>query len=171
MIISPAYLKSKYCLWELVNSLVYGPNTLVIVFNGIQGFSQLTDDKLFLDYCNFVNTLIEALCQVYEEKNTKMHELFKIKPEKEIDEQNIKEYFAQCLSELSGRVYEKENKKELEPQRFNISKGDNVNKPSESGNAIRISDLGGELLRYFSEIKQDHIIKGYWAFLEKEFGQ
>jgi hypothetical protein len=110
IILSPAYLKSEYCLWELCCCLIYNAKQPFIVLNDISDFNDLkTADKLNYHYS--AATLVEALCQSYEVHKDDMHSSFHIP-----DDQQPEAFFTKALTALPKRVYQSAAVKDWQPE-------------------------------------------------------
>ncbi|MCJ8272673.1 MAG: hypothetical protein MJK04_25155 [Psychrosphaera sp.] len=99
LVLSQAYLKSEYCLWELCSCLIYSPNNMFVVMAGVDGFGDFkANDKL--DYCLDAKTLVDALCKVYEARKESMHSCFHLP-----DDIEPAAFFSDKLDVVSKRVY------------------------------------------------------------------
>jgi hypothetical protein len=75
LVLSPAYLKSEYCIWELCSCLIYSQSNPLVVLVSIGGFSDFKAAEK-LEYCFGCSSLVEALCQVYKAHKKEMHKCF-----------------------------------------------------------------------------------------------
>ncbi|MFT4928261.1 MAG: hypothetical protein ACI8WB_004380 [Phenylobacterium sp.] len=91
IVLSPDYLKSDFCLWELSSCLIYSTNNPLIVLVNIDDFAELIK-----------TTLPQQLARVYNEKMAQMHRCFQLSPEADPTE-----FFQQCLAKLGKNVYVK----------------------------------------------------------------
>ena len=101
IILSPEYIKSDYCLWELYACIVYGNNNIYIVLDKIDNFS-LFSSSGSLEYSNGAANLAQALSLIYQQKHSGMLDCFHIN-----NEDDLENFFQTALVELSQRVYSK----------------------------------------------------------------
>ena len=112
--ISKAYLKSKYCLQELMCCLIRTPETpLYIVIIGIGDSLESVREKRIYPFINETETftLEEALVVLYTTEWKEPGTEFKIKDEKKLEEtdkgeykKHIKRFFEKRLDDLADRV-------------------------------------------------------------------
>ncbi len=100
LVLSPAYIRSEYCLWELCSCLIYCPNNIFVILAGIADLD-VFKARGKLDYCFDAVSLVDALCTVYELKKDSMHHCFHLE---EGDEPAV--YFEKRLGNLEQRLYQ-----------------------------------------------------------------
>lgn len=99
IVLSPAYLNSEHCLWELCCCLTYSSNNLFLVLSDIGDFADLQKQNAFT-YYGSSSTLVEALCKTYETKVIEMHSSFHIP-----SGQSSESFFKEKLAGLSASVH------------------------------------------------------------------
>ncbi len=98
ILLSPAYLKSEFCLWELCSCLTYSSQNFLFILDGIDSFSDLfVQDKL--NYHNQNSTLAKELTQIYENKKNSMYDKFHLPSGMEPES-----FFKERLQTISARV-------------------------------------------------------------------
>jgi hypothetical protein len=141
LIFSDTYLKSEYCIWELCCCFIYSSNNMFVVFDGIGSFDDFKVSGKF-EYCLGADTLVDALCKVYESRKKNMFDSF-------CCEEGIEPavFFEKQLDNLSQRLHQQSQ-------------------------SATTAVIGGEVLQWARNFDASGAaVKTYWTFIKIHFEQ
>ena len=103
LVISPGYLTSEHCLWELASCFTLDSKVPICILRDISSFSAIKQQRKYSFMDNdHENSLAEALAFVYRIRLKKMHSDFHLS---RTDEQDLVAFFENKIELLNDRNY------------------------------------------------------------------
>ena len=142
LVISPDYLTSEHCLWELASCFTLDSKVPICILKDISSFSAINQHRKysFIDDANEYS-LAEALAFVYQERVKKMHADFHLSI---TDEKDPVDFFENKIELLHDRAY------------VNVTL-DNLND----------NVLFGKIVEYVNSFKAPDIVANFEKFYKK----